>query len=269
MFSLAFLVLSIAALAPLAAANLAFTADVAVNNVTFSWKAVDGASWYDLYRGQDFVVRLPADQHSYTIAHLDQNEDYSYILGARDSGNATLDAEEVSFTTGSYDGTYVWTNPTDRDNGGKLKEIRYTARLREDERYGQYMEISVNVDGVDHVIFPLQGLDGSWPWIDWDDDGPEALAYRLNCEKFNRLGINPSEFRTRQIRLTGDSSSVDVASKALGIEVVTTSSYVFGVDDVGRYLEFTTTGGGLALSALYRNPTDSERPHTYVLRLEE
>ena len=265
-----FLPLSILLLAmlcmPLAAMELDFKASLAVNSVTFTWKDVDGASWYDLYNGQDFVARIPSGVGSHTLSHLDQETEYSFILGARDEANMTLDAEEAVFTTGSYDGTYVWTNPTDKDNGGKLKDIVYKARLRTDKEYGQYMEISVAIGGVDHVVFPIQGLHSSWDWIEWDDEGEEALAYRTNCAKFNRLSLSPSRFRTKLISLSTDKSSVDIASKALGFEVVTTSTYEFGSDEEGPYLKFTTTGSGLALSALCTNPVDKENPHTYLLR---
>lgn len=252
---------------PAFASQLDLDASVLVNTVTLDWKSVEGASWYDIYNGDEFIVRLGADENSYRIEHLDQNEDFRFVMGARDEDNATLDAEAVSVRTGSYEGRYCWINPTDSDNHGRLKDIVFNTALREDDGYGQYMEISIDdEEGRRHVIFPLQSFDSSWDWIDYDSDQSEAVAYRLNCERFNTMGINPSRFRVSSVNLSTDSISIVIVSRAFGISVETTSTYTFGVDEEGPYLIYSTTGNGLARSALFKNPADRENPYSYLLR---
>ena len=261
-----FLFIFCLAASPLRASSLSLEADVAVNSVTLTWQSVEGTSWYDIYNGDAFVVRLPEDENSYTLSHLDQNESYRFVLGARDSENQTLDAEAVSVKTGSYDGVYEWINPTDDDNHGRMDSVTYRAELAEDSRYGQYMRVSIIEDGQEHVIFPLQDFDSSWNWIDYDSSDPAAVAYRLNCEKFNVLGIKPGRFKIDKVTMTNDSISVDIRTSALGISVVTTTTYEFSSDDEGPLLRFTTTGSGLAKSALFRNPADPDNPYTFTLR---
>ena len=246
--------------------SLDLEAECMVNTVTLSWSGVDGASWYDIYNGDQFIVRLPSDARSYTMDHLAQDTDYRFVMGARDRSNADLNAEAVRVHTGDYGGTYVWTNPTDDDNDGMMKEVVYSARLMSDPTYGQYLQISISEDGQEHVVFPLVAFDSSWDWIDYDSDEPTAVAYRLNCEKFNSLGISPSRFRVESVNMTNDRIEVSIRSSAFGIGVSTVSIYEFGCDDEGRYVKFTTTGSGLAEAALFRNPTDPENPYTYLLR---
>lgn len=261
------LIVVLAVIGQLAFASLNLEAETQVNSVTLSWDEVNGADYYDIYNGDVFVVRLGSDVFSYTLSHLDQDETYRFVMGARDSANATLDADAVTVRTGDYSATYLWTNPTDDDNKGRLKEIRYKAELAEDKTYGQYMRISIIEDGQEHVIFPLADFNSaSWDWIDYDADSPAAIAYRLNCEKFNTMGIKPGKFKVDSVTLDNDSICVTIRTSALGISVETVSTYEFGCDEEGRFISFTTTGSGLAKSALFKNPADRENPYTYILR---
>lgn len=267
LFLTSFALLLMLPLSPLTARALSFNARVLVNSVVLSWESVDGAQWYDIYNGEAFVVRLPSTENTYTVEHLAQDSGFRFVLGARDGDNNTLDAEAVSVTTGNYSGLYRWENQTDDDNGGMMSEIVYRAELKEDPTYGQYMQVSFVQDGEEHVIFPLQDFSSeSWDWIDYDSDSPAGIAYRLNCSKFNVLPISPSRFKVDSVRMTNDTISVDIRSSALGIGVTTTSNYVFGCDAEGPYLSFSTTGGGLAKSALFKNPMDPDNPYTYMLR---
>lgn len=263
---IAMLALLLAVPAMLAADGLDLEAECTVNTVTLTWSGVDGAIWYDIYDGGRFIVRLPSDARSYTMEHLAQDTEYRFVMGARDASNADLDAEAVRVRTGNYNGTYVWTNPTDDDNDGMLKEIVYKAQLDSDPVYGQYMRISISEGGEEYVVFPLVEFDAGWDWIDYDADTPTAIAYRTNCEKFNSLNVSPSRFRVQSVSMTNDRIEATIRSSAFGIGVDTVSTYEFGHDEEGRYVRFTTTGSGLAEMALFRNPTDPDNPYTYLLR---
>ena len=250
----------------LSAKDLHLKADVLVNQVRLSWDKVDDATWYDIYDGEAFITRLPSEQTSYTVEHLSQDAVHRIVLGARDGANATLDAEAVSVTTASYEGTYVWTNPTDDDNKGRMKELVYHARLVEDREYGQYMEISIDVDGRRLVIFPLQGFDEGWPWVDTDSGSDVATAYLANCAKMNSLNITPSRFRTGSVRISTDSAFSEVVSHAMGLDISTTTSFTFGADEEGAWLDLSVDGPGVVRMALFDNPLSPDAPHTFRLR---
>ena len=237
-----------------------------VNDVNLEWNEVEGASFYDVYANDIFLARLDADTFSYTAVNLDQDSAYRIIVGARDEENNTLDAGAVEVETDSFSGVYKWVNRTDDDNKGRLREITYIARLRTSPKYGQYMEISIPYGDDELVIFPLQSLeDSTWPWIDYDDDGKTALAYRLNCERFNTSSLKPGRFRVSRISITPESASVEIQSSAFGFKVTTTSSYDFSMREDGVYLVYRTSGSGLVESALFRNPMNEDDPFTYEL----
>ncbi len=250
----------------LGARQMDLDAEVVINDVSLSWAEICGASFYDIYADDVFIARLDEDTFSYTVGGLDQDRTYRIVVGARDEANNTLDAEAVEVRTGSFSGVYRWVNPTDDDNDGRLKEITYIARLRDNPKYGQYMEISIPYAGDELVIFPLQDLDEStWPWIDYDDECDAALAYRLNCEKFNTSSLRPGRFRVSRIFISPESSSVEMQSSAFGFKVTTTSYYDFEVRDGNACLIYETSGSGLVESALFRNPVNEEEPFTYEM----
>lgn len=248
------------------ASRLDLMAEVLVNDVNLEWNEVEGASFYDVYANDIFLARLDADTFSYTAVNLDQDSAYRIIVGARNEENNTLDAEAVEVETDSFSGVYKWVNKTDDDNKGRLREITYIARLKTSPKYGQYMEISIPYGDDELVIFPLQSLEDSiWPWIDYDDDGKTALAYRLNCERFNTSSLKPGRFRVSRISITPESASVEIQSSAFGFKVTTTSSYDFSMREDGVYLVYKTSGSGLVESALFRNPMNEDDPFTYEL----
>lgn len=248
------------------ASQLNLKAQVLVNDVNLEWSEVEGASFYDVYANDIFLARLDADTFSYTAENLAQESGYRLIVGARDENNNTLDADALEIETDSFSGVYKWVNETDDDNKGRLKEITYIARLKTSPEYGQYMEISIPYGDDELVIFPLQSLDDStWPWIDYDDGGETALAYRLNCEKFNTSSLKPGRFRVSRIFITPESASVEIQSSAFGFKVTTTTSYDFSMREDGVYLVYETSGSGLVESALFRNPMNEDDPFTYEL----
>lgn len=248
------------------AASMDFRAQTGVNSAVLSWEEVEGAVWYDLYRGEDFVARHPADVFSHSLEHLDQDTEYRYVIGARDAEGATLAAAAVEFETSNYNGTYVWVNTSGDDNNGKLTRIEYTATLAEHPEYGQYMTIEATTMGKTMRIFPLQPLVGPWDWLGYKDGNAMSEAYRANCEMFNTLPISPSRFRTVSVSLSTDVMSCVIVTQALGIRLESESVYQFGEDGEGAFLRYSTDGGGLVTSALFKNPDNPDDPHSYILR---
>ena len=247
------------------AASFTIKADVDVNDVSLSWSQVDGAIYYDIYRGSDFIVRLDKSASSYTIEDERQNADFVYIIGARDKDNKTLAASKVSVKTESFEGVYQWVNPTKKTNGGKLTEITLRLELAEDPVYGQYMKIYSLTEIGERCFFPIFPLDSTdWPWVEYDSDSDEAITYRVTCEKFNSSPFTPSSFRQSRLEIHPDYVRVDMQSRALGFEVTTTSTFSFYSENGELFLDYSTSGSGLAKTAIFKNPVGDD-PWVYTL----
>lgn len=93
-------------------------------SLSLTWDSVDGATFYDIYNGNDFIVRLDGSERSYTIKDLDSEKSYSIALAVRDSANNTLESLWLDGITTSWDGVYLWLNKTNHDRDGRIKEIR-------------------------------------------------------------------------------------------------------------------------------------------------
>ena len=93
------------------------------SSVTLSWSGTEGAVHYDIYSGEDFIVRLESGDRSYTVNGLSSDTHYDFSIAARDEENRTLDAAFLSAETDSWDGIYEWKNLTDKDNRGKMKDL--------------------------------------------------------------------------------------------------------------------------------------------------
>ena len=100
-------------------ASLDASATAEPSAVEFEWNAVDGASFYDIYSGEEFIARLPSDARSYHHGGLDSGKEYSFSIAARDASNNTLEAAFLKAETGWWDGIYEWRNLTDDDNRGR------------------------------------------------------------------------------------------------------------------------------------------------------
>ncbi len=236
------------------------------------WKEVEGAKWYDIYVDDGFVARLDNNVFSYEIGNLMSNKTYNISFAARDEGNNTLIAEFSTNTTTSWDGTYVWNNPTTKDNKGRVKKLVFKVRTVLDPIYGQHQEIYIlSDDGAEHRIFPLYDFnDKSAGWTDYDDDTEQAATYRLNAERFNTSSIVPSSWRVSKIFLGRDHIEVTVETKAFGISLDTMVIYDFIVDDEGcRNLVFRMDGPSLVRTFVFFNPDGTRDDGAYVLKNSE
>lgn len=251
----------------LSAAGMSLSSSVQADNVRLSWSEVAGATYYDIYNGQSFIVRLDSSAREYQVPELMQDTSYTFIIGARDSADNTLASASVRCKTGNYNGVYVWTNPTDDDNHGKMKELRVRAELTESDKFGQYMAIYTQTSAGEAPFFPIFPLEAdSWPWVETKSGSITALVYNETAGRFNTSIISPSRFRQDSVRIDHDYVEISIRTRALGVEVVTITSFAFGVDEKGLYLDYCTDGNALVRSSIFKNPEGGDNPFLYRLR---
>ena len=231
------------------------------SSVTLSWSGAEGAVYYDIYSGEDFIVRLESGDRSYTVNGLSSDTHYDFSVAARDEENRTLDAAFLSAETDSWDGIYEWKNLTDKDNRGKVKDLRIRVETADDPSFGQFHELYMIMDdGSEEKIFPLYSFTDpeSGKWVDYDGTSQEAIAYRLNADRLNTSIFNPGRWRLARVVIGHDSGSATVETSAFGITVETLSSYHFFIEDGVKKMEYRTEGSGLADAILFRNPNPGE-----------
>ena len=234
-----------------AAASLGAEAEGLPTSVTLSWNPVEGAAHYDIYNGDKPVARLGFDASSYTVEKLLSDEEYTFCVAARGEGNEDIDAEWVSVSTSSWDGVYEWINETDKDNKGRMKSLRFRLDTKVDPVYGQYHEMFLlSDDGNEYRIFPLFPFDSdmSGQWIDYDDQTPAGIAYRINAERFNKSSFTPSRWRVDRIEIDSDSTSAYIQTSAFGITVMTTTTYNLYMEDgqamIAEGADYIRSGAG-------------------------
>lgn len=230
------------------------------SSVYFSWKPVEGAVYYDIYNGQDFVVRLPSSEHSYTVERLLSSESYSFSIAARTEDNITLDASFLDVETGSWDGIYEWVNETDKDNKGKMESYRVRLETRMDPMVGEYHAVYLIKDGMELPIFPLYDFSdkSSGEWVDFDDEGIAGTSYRINAKLFNTSPFNPSKWRMDKVVIDYDSTSAYIQTSAMGMIFETVTRYELYCEDGSMKMSLTTEGSGVVDSFLFRNPNPGE-----------
>ena len=254
------LMFSCAAAFHAAAGVLGVEAEGLPTSVELSWDSVDGAYYYDIYNGSTPVARLGDGASGYTVEGLLSDAEYRFCVAARTKENADIGSEWITVRTSSWDGLYVWENRTDSDNKGRMKELRLRLATEHDPVYGQYYETYL-VDGSDeYKTFPLFdfGSELAGKWIDYDDETPAGIAYRINAERFNKSSFKPSRWRVDRIEIDSDSTSAYIQTSAFGITVTTKTSYRLYMEDGEAMMEFETTASGIADSVLFKNPNPEE-----------
>lgn len=255
-----------------AATSLGAEAEGLPTAVTLSWNPVEGAAHYDIYNGDKPVARLGSDASSYTVKKLLSDEEYTFCVAARGEGNEDIDAEWVSVSTSSWDGVYEWINETDKDNKGRMKSLRFRLDTKVDPVYGQYHEMFLlSDDGNEYRIFPLFPFDSdmSGQWIDYDDQTPAGIAYRINAERFNKSSFTPSRWRVDRIEIDSDSTSAYIQTSAFGITVMTTTTYNLYMEDGQAMMTFETNGSGIAGTVIFRNPNPGEGDAFILRRIQQ
>lgn len=252
----------------LSAAALDVQAEGLPTSIHLTWNGIEGAGHYDIYNGDVPVARLDRDVREYTVSHLLSDTGYRLCIAARSPEDEDLAAEWVSESTTSWDGVYEWINETDKDNNGKLRHLRLRLETSVDPDYGQYQSVFLMFDdGSEFMIFPLFPFDSelSGTWIDYDDESRGAIAYRTNSELYNVSPIKPSRWRIDRIEIDYDSTSAYIQTSALGITVMTETSYHLYMEDGSAMMAFETKGTGIADKVIFKNPNPGEGD-AFILR---
>lgn len=234
----------------------ALAADPVPNGFSLSWDKVDGAVYYDIYVDSVFVERLGFDTFSHVVDDLLADHAYQVAVAARDGGNRDLEAWFAEVRTGSWDGEYLWVNPTDEDNHGLVKELRMRVETDYDPVYGQYYRLSIVRDGVPYQFFPLYPLGGLAPqWTSYKDDSIQAEVYRKCSELINTSRmLKPSSWRVGRIELQKNGFVFTVVSRAFGIKVETVNTFSFRLENGVRKLDYRVGGDDLFMSIAFVNP---------------
>ncbi len=255
----------------LAASGLEAEAEPFPSSVEISWSGVEGAAYYDIYSGENFIVRLPENERSYTVKSLPSETTFSFSVAARTEDNSTLDAAFLSAVTTSWDGVYEWVNRTDRDNHGKVRSIRLRIETMRDPAVGQYHAVYMYQDDGSQIrIFPLYEFDdpSSGGWVDYSSDSPAAVSYRLNAERFNTSPFKPGRWRMDRVVIDYDSSYAYIQTSAFGLVLETVSGYELFIEDGAMKMSFHTEGSGMVNGVLFKNPNPGEGDAFILTRIE-
>ncbi|MBO8436578.1 MAG: fibronectin type III domain-containing protein [Spirochaetes bacterium] len=255
----------------LSASGLEAAAVAYPSSADISWKEVDGAVWYDIYSGEDFIVRLDSTSREYSVKKLLSDTDYSFSVAARTADNITLDADFLSVTTTSWDGIYEWNNKTADDNKGKVTNIKMRVETAYAPQIGQYHKIYMyNDSGKDIQIFPLYDFSdsSSGEWVDYNSKTAAGNSYRFNAGRFNASIFTPSKWRVDKVMIDYDSSSAYIQTSALGLVFDTVTSYKLFIEEGKMKMSFATEGSGIVGGFLFRNPNPGEGDAFILTRIE-
>ncbi len=217
--------------------------------------APEGSVYVDLYIDNAFIARLDSSERKYSIESLDSDTEYLLSVAYRDSSNGDISAEFERFTTTNWSGEYLWENRTDKDNKGRVREIRFRVKTVTSELYGQYNEIYMMIEGSEYRLFPLFDLGQEVSWVDYDDSTPQAITYRTNAEKFNKSNITPTRWRLEKIEVSPVLAATHVDTRAFGLKIKCVTRISFFLDSEGRRnLSFMLSGPSILRSFLFYSP---------------
>lgn len=162
----------------------------------------------------------------------------------------------------SWEGTYQWINPTNKNNDGKCTEITFVVKEVTLEDGTNSFEVwELMSDSTLRRLFPVEDMpEGGYSWHKWDEDSLIAENYRANAVKFNTTSYTPSKWRVRETiqgELTG---SCKVETKAFIFTVNTTSTFTLRYNSQTgiQELAYMTDGDSLASMGLFFNPAPGE-----------
>lgn len=166
----------------------------------------------------------------------------------------------------SWSGYYQWTNPTKKDNGGKVKSL--LVRVEEtDEEWKR--EIYLVEDGKEYRVFPvIRPTDpGYGDWHKYGEDSPEAESFRYNNKKINKVGVIPGKWMVHSILSTENESISSITVSAFNMKITLSSNFSFSLDENGvEQLTFgMDTDTGFAQSMFFTNP-EKDSDGKFVLK---
>lgn len=241
------------------------TAEAYPSSITVSWDAVGKAASYKLYVDGELAGTFDSSELGYSMTKLPPDTAYSFRVSAYGSTGKPLGSAETTASTTNWDGTYLWVNQTDKDNDGKVRELRMRIK-GVDSHEGFYFEIySYDSKGAEYRICPLEGADD---WISYKSSSPTAVAYRNNAECFNTSSIKPGKFKVEKLVIDYDSTSAYIQTSAVGMKLTTVTDYRFFVEDGVRKVSFHThSDSSLVSRYLFNNPNPGEGPEFILVEI--
>ena len=234
----------------------------------FSFSAPSGTVFIDIYVDDVFQARLDGKEKEYEAVNLLSNKDYKVSLAYRRSDNSDISAEFGSFSTTNWDGLYRWVNNTDKDNGGRVREIEFIVRTVNSEKYGQYNEVyMLSNSGRKMRLFPLFDLGTAVGWVDYEGESDAAVVYRENAERFNKTSMDPSSWTLTKMEVSPSYLVSYVDTKAFGFTIPCTTSFQFNIDENGeKEMVFLVTGPSILKSFYFSCPDAESEDGEFILK---
>lgn len=162
----------------------------------------------------------------------------------------------------SWAGTYLWVNPTKKDNNGKCTQIKYVVKDIVLEDGTQSFEVWDATDENNlRRIFPIEYMpEGGYSWHKWNEKSTEAENYRFNAEKFNTTSYTPSKWRVIEIQQDELFGTCIVETVAFIFNVQTKSYFTlrYNTETGIKELAYMTDGDGMVSMGLFFNPAPGE-----------
>ena len=156
-----------------------------------------------------------------------------------------------------WSGTYKWTNPTKKNNGGKMSELVLIVEENDEE---WKREIWLYDDYEFYRIFPF--LSPSDPefssWHKFNEDSESGYSFRHNNEKINTSPFSPGKWMMTEVVSDPDISKATIKVSAFTLKVTLFTTYSFSLDENGKeQLTFwMDTDLNLADGMFFKNPEE-------------
>lgn len=243
-------------------------------SLTLDIQEVTGAVWYDVYEGEAGaerpLARIAASSLAFdasataklTVGNdgsLKADTPYRLVVAARDGAENNLAGVAVRTRTGSWDGTYRWTNPTGADNNGRRASLEIMVRSRSLRMAGSVprQELFLRTPDGNEVQALVMSPDVYSPGVSYPVDGADAQsqAIREFLFLFNRTRHVPQAWMVESVRMEGTAMDIRYVLTAGDRTVGVSARYELAVDGEGRsVLRLSHVGDGLAKNAVFSNP---------------
>lgn len=226
------------------------------SSIEIYWTMIEGADYYDVYLDRLPMGRIRGGYHTTLGSNenpLSSHRQYEVLVVARTDGGGERALSIAVVETGGWEGRYRWVNQTKSTNKGRATQLEFRVTY-----HGGGYRIEGLYDTW-HDLFPLVEESMIGRQFDYDGESSFERAYRSNVQTFNTTSIKPVWRKVVSSSSTANSATVDVRSRARGIEVVTRSIYRFVITDEGEAeLHFTTTADGIAALSIFRSPNKGD-----------
>ena len=138
-----------------------------------------------------------------------------------------------SLFASTWNGLYRWDNPTDKDNGGKMKSIEFVVR-ETDSSWKR--EIWLLDGGEEYRLFPLvlPTSPDFGEWHKYKEDSLEAETFRHNNKKINTSSFSPGKWVMESIDSSDSQSVSSLTVSAFSFKVLVSTTFSFSLDENGR-----------------------------------